>query len=401
MRRWYRRALVAVSLAMVLAAAAVEAGAADSKAAYYPGPGKDWERRAPGQVGMDGALLEAAAKFARANETAYPPALAKVADVRNLEQKLGFDWAGEPNNALIGPTKPRGDMSGIVVRHGYVVTEWGPTDRVDMTFSVTKTFLSSVAGLAHDRGLIRDVHDPVRNYVATGHFDSGHNAKITWDHLLRQTSNWKGRLWGKDDWADRPGDKPWGELIRPLDEPGTRWKYNDVRVNVLAFALLHIWRRPLPEVLKEEIMDPIGASPTWRWHGYENSWVMIDGKRMQSVSGGGHAGGGMFISAFDLARLGYLALRRGQWKDRGILSREWIKMARTPTSTKPTYGFMNWFLNTDGELLPSAPHSAFYFAGSGSNIVYVDEENDLVVVVRWIDRKALDGFFQRVLAAIR
>ena len=58
-------------------------------------------------------------------------------------------------------------------------------------------------------------------------------------------------------------------------------------------------------------MDPINASQTWRWFGYENSWVVMDGAAVQSVSGGGHWGGGMFISARDQARFGYLTLRRG------------------------------------------------------------------------------------------
>jgi len=74
-----------------------------------------------------------------------------------------------------------------------------------------------------------------------------------------------------------------------------------VRVNVLALAALNLWRRPLPQVLKETIMDPIGASSTWRWFGYENSWIVLDGSPVQSVSGGGHWGGGMFINAYDMA----------------------------------------------------------------------------------------------------
>jgi hypothetical protein len=49
--------------------------------------------------------------------------------------------------------------------------------------------------------------------------------------------------------------------------------------------------KPLPVILK--IMDPIGASTTWRWYGYENSFVNVDGSMMQSVSGGGHSGGGV------------------------------------------------------------------------------------------------------------
>ena len=60
-------------------------------------------------------------------------------------------------------------------------------------------------------------------------------------------------------------------------------------------------------------MDPIGASKTWRWHGYENSWVTIDGQMINSVSGGAHWGGGMHLSALDQARFGFLALNKGRW----------------------------------------------------------------------------------------
>jgi CubicO group peptidase (beta-lactamase class C family) len=75
-------------------------------------------------------------------------------------------------------------------------------------------------------------------------------------------------------------------------------------------------------------------------------------------------------------------------------------MALTPTPAQPTYGFMNWFLNTDRKRLPSAPASAFMHLGNGTNLIYVDPENDLVVVARWIDNAALDAFVGRVLAAI-
>jgi len=93
-------------------------------------------------------------------------------------------------------------------------------------------------------------------------------------------------------------------------------------------------------------MDPIGASNTWRWFGYENSWVVLDGSLVQSVTGGGHWGGGMYINAYDMGRFGYLTLRHGKWKDRQLLSNQWVDWALTPTTPEPTYGFMNWFLNT-------------------------------------------------------
>jgi CubicO group peptidase (beta-lactamase class C family) len=271
-----------------------------------------------------------------------------------------------------------------------------------MTFSVTKTFLSTVVGLAWQRRLIADLSDRVAPYVPDASlFASEHNAPITWDHLLRQTSDWQGTLWGKPDWADRPEGRPsqWPE--RRLSPPGTRFKYNDVRVNLLALCALHVWRRPLPDVLRTEVMDPIGASSTWRWHGYDNSWIDLDGQRVQSVSGGGHWGGGMFISAFDLARFGYLFLRGGRWGEREIVDPEWIRLARTKGTANADYGFMNWYLNTERKALPSAPESSVTFRGFGQNVVYLDWEHDLVVVVRWMrSGDALDGFLGRVLRAI-
>ena len=231
-------------------------------------------------------------------------------------------------------------------------------------------------------------------------FDDPHNQPITWDHLLRQTSDWTGTLWGKPDWADRPEGKPAEWAKRPLQTPGTRYKYNDVRVNVLALALLHVWRRPLPEVLRDAVMDPIGASSTWRWHGYENSWIELDGRKVQSMTGGGHWGGGMFINAWDMARFGYLFLANGKWKDTQVVSEAWIKMARTPGAANQEYGYMNWFLNTDRKALPSAPVSSVTFRGNGANIIYIDWDHDLVVVVRWINNAAFNDFIGKVLGAI-
>jgi CubicO group peptidase (beta-lactamase class C family) len=379
---------------------------------YFPGAGESWTRRTPRQAGMDSARLAEAVAFAVSSEARAP---------RNLELAHYRTFGREPFGVAVGAFSERGDPTGVILRNGYIVAEWGDPHRVDMTFSVTKSFLSTTVGLAFDRGMLR-VTDRVRDHMAptlvlgnAGQangaermgeatllhlFETPHNRTITWDHLLRQTSDWEGTLWGKPEWADRPGQNTAEWTTRARVAPGTAYEYNDVRVNVLALAALNVWRRPLPQVLKEHVMDPIGASSSWRWYGYDNSWVNLDGVAVQSVSGGGHWGGGMFISARDMARFGHLTLRRGRWNGRQILSEEWVRMALTPTGPQPTYGFMNWFLNTDRKQWPSAPASAFGHVGNGTNIIYVDPEHDVVAVVRWIENNAVDGFVKRLLAAM-
>jgi CubicO group peptidase (beta-lactamase class C family) len=149
-------------------------------------------------------------------------------------------------------------------------------------------------------------------------------------------------------------------------------------------------------------MDPIGASDTWRWYGYDNSWIVLDGREVQSVSGGGHWGGGMVLNAWDMARFGLLTLRRGQWGDKRLLSDAWVTQALTPTPAERTYGYMNWFVNTDRAYVPAAPPQAFVHVGAGNNIIYVDPVNDLVAVVRWIDtNQSVNGFVEKLLAAVR
>jgi CubicO group peptidase (beta-lactamase class C family) len=110
----------------------------------------------------------------------------------------------------------------------------------------------------------------------------------------------------------------------------------------------------------------------------------------------------MWISARDMARFGLLTLRRGRWGDQQLLSENWIRMATTPTNVQPTYGFMNYFLNTGRRPLPAAPAEAFDHVGAGSNIIYVDPVNDLVVVTRWISSTgALNTLVEKLLTGIR
>ena len=383
-------------------------------AAPYVPPAGAWERRSPSTMGMDSVKLADAIAYAIEKESTTP---------RDLELNHYQTFGREPFGTAIGPLAPRGGATGVIVRKGYVVATWGDPNAVEIANSVTKSFLSTVVGLAFDAGRIRSVDDTVAQVMppilraysnGTGlaadwpgdakwlrPFDSPHNKRLTWDHLLRQVSDWEGTLWGKPEWADRPAPQVSTWTTRPRVEPGSVYEYNDTRVNVLALAALQVWRQPLPEILRDKIMEPIGASNTWRWYGYDNSWIVLDGKMVQSVSGGGHWGGGMMINAWDMARFGLLTQRRGAWGGKQLLSEAWVTKALTPTRAQPTYGYMNWFVNTDRKYMPAAPAQAFVHVGAGNNIIYVDPVNDVVAVVRWIDTNAsVNGFVERLLGSL-
>jgi CubicO group peptidase (beta-lactamase class C family) len=354
-------------------------------------PDADWQTKKPEELKMNKALLDSAVSFAMKNENKVERDL-RIANIKS--------YSREPGYKIIGPMKERGGPAGLVIKNGYIVAQWGDVNRVDMTFSVTKSYLSTVAGLAVDNGLIRNVHDKVGQYVWDGSFEGTHNSKVTWDHLLTQSSDWSGSLFGLHDWADRPpregGIDEWKN--RKLLEPGTNYEYNDVRVNLLAYSLLQVWRKPLPVVFKEKIMNPIGASTTWRWFGYENSFVTMDGLTVQSVSGGGHHGGGIFINTFDHARFGLLFLRNGKWKNQQLLSEKWINAAIQPSTANKNYGYL-WWLNTD-QSWKGISTKVYYATGFGGNYIIIDKEHDLVVVTRWMDDSKIAEMLSLVIKSI-
>ncbi len=322
-----------------------------------------------------------------------------------------------PYNGLRGPVHPRGGVSGVIWRHGRELAAWGEPERADLTFSVAKTYLALLAGVAHGDGLLPDVDEPVLARVKGIGFEGEHNRAITWRHLLEQTSEWEGSCLGLPDTVDRwrvvsfdprpqhagkaGGAPAWGPKggARPLRTPGSYWEYNDVRINQLSLALLHLFRRPLPEVFAERLMQPLGATSEWAWRGYDDAQVEIGGRRMTSVPGGTHWGGGVSIGARDQARLGQLLLADGRHEGRALLPADWVRRMREPCAIAPFYGWLMW-LNPGGRTFPGASAQASLMVGAGGHYIWIEPEFDAVIVVRWHDSAHLAGFMARVRAGL-
>lgn len=371
------------------------------KERYFPAKGETWQAKLPSEFNINTQKIEAAVNFALANE---------YTGGKNLREALVRRFRREPFHQIAGPVRERGNPCGIILKNGYIIAQWGNTQRVDMTFSVTKSYLSTVAGLALHHGLIDSLDDPVGQYIHDDLFADTHNAKVTWAHFLTQSSEWSGELWGGYDWAESPPRtgtiEDWKN--RKPNEPGTCFKYSNMRANVLAYALTQLWRKPLPQIIKEKVMDKIGASNTWSWHGYAQSKVNIDGEIIESVSSGGHWGGGLFISTEDHARYGLLFLNNGHWNDKQVLPPDWVHKATQPSFANQNYGYMWWLnrkvaypVNGKQRHWDGVPERLFYASGLGGNLIVIDQKNDLVIVTRWFDPVKNAELMRRIMAAVQ
>ncbi|KPQ20345.1 MAG: CubicO group peptidase, beta-lactamase class C family [Rhodobacteraceae bacterium HLUCCA24] len=364
-----------------------------------------WPDASAEDAGFDPGRLAEAVTLAETSETEWPRDM--YVDGRFVGSVHVNDRP--PYDRPMGPVVPRGGPAGLVLRGGRIVARWGDPGRQDMTFSIAKSYLAILTGVAVDMGLIGSIDEPVGQRVDDGGFEGPHNGAVTWRHLLEQTSEWHGTLFERPDsvdWNRKAGSEVPSVTgnadkgtVRELQAPGTHFEYNDVRVNRLALSLLRVFRRPLPDVLAEHVLEPMGVTGGWAWHGYDTSWVEVDGRRMQSVPGGGHWGGGLVIDSHVHARVGELVLHRGHFHGRKILSPDWVDAMLTPSALEPTYGLL-WWLNTDGRLLPGAPETSVFAMGGGSNIIWVDRPRDLVVVVRWMHKPVTNDFVGLVTRAM-
>src|SRR5262249_23231650 len=153
-------------------------------------------------------------------------------------QAHGSKWDFEKDQVrtfgkVLGPLPAgRAGTNGLIVRHSYIVAEFGDTKTNDPVYSIAKSFISTTASLAVAKGLIRSVDDRVADYVHDGGYDSLHNARITWKNHLQQESEWEGVMWGKN--ANFLGTEEFGNgqmKPREIHDPGTYYEYNDVRIN--------------------------------------------------------------------------------------------------------------------------------------------------------------------------
>jgi CubicO group peptidase (beta-lactamase class C family) len=326
-------------------------------------PGEKWSEKTPAEVGLDEAKLRQARDYALS-----------------------------------------GGGSGLIVRHGCLVMQWGePRQRYDLK-STTKSFGATALGVAVLDGKLRLEDPAAKHHPAFGvppesNASTGWLSKITLRHLATHTAGF---------------EKP-GGYTKLVFEPGTKWLYSDGGPNWLAECITLAYQRDLAELMFERVFTPIGIAPddlTWRNNSYRPR--QIDGIPRREF------GSGISANVNAMGRLGYLHLRGGQWKGQRILPREFIELASRPIpelsglpeasgdqhgNASDHYGLL-WWNNGDGAL-KNVPRDAYWSWGLYESLIVVVPSLDLVVARagkswerNWSGHYAvLRPFFEPIVAA--
>ncbi len=276
------------------------------------------------------------------------------------------------------------DYGGIdtlfVVRNGCVIWAGPESDKEHQIYSATKSFTSTALGLLIQDGklslntLAQDLEPALAE----------HYSGVTLRHFATMTSGYDSAGGSYEFDAQGRGDS-WnpGPPAPPLFPPGSKFRYRDDAMSQFGNVLTTAAGKPLDQLFKARIADPIGMSQ-WRWT--ENDTPT---GRVLSWQGG------IWTSSRELARFGHLFLNRGNWNGRQLIDASWVDQATTvqvpptvPNDALPrsrgagVYGF-NWWVNglkPNGQRLwPGAPPRTYYANGLHNNVCIVVPEWNLVV----------------------
>jgi CubicO group peptidase (beta-lactamase class C family) len=267
--------------------------------------------------------------------------------------------------------------SGMIIHRGKSVMRWGDEQRRYDIKSATKSFGATLLGIAIEDGKI-NLNAPARRYHSnlgvrpSSNLDTNWLDDVTILHLASQTSGF-----------EKPGG--YGKL---LFRPGTHWYYSDAGPNWLAECITLAYRQDVEALMFDRVLTPVCVTrDDLRWRENQYRPRTIEGITRREF------GSGISANVNALSRLGYLYLRNGRWREKQILSEEFVRIASRPVpsvvglpewpaetrgNASNHYGLL-WWNNHDGSLA-KVPHDAFWAAGLHDSLIVVIPSLDIVAV---------------------
>jgi CubicO group peptidase (beta-lactamase class C family) len=249
------------------------------------------------------------------------------------------------------------------------------------TFSVAKSFLNVLLGVAIDQGLVMGVKQPICDFFPE--LDRNELGGVTIEHLLRHTSGIAFKGAGHQYYCNDIC-RQYHKRLKLRWQPGTRFKYDNANSQTLGILLQRVFKKPLTKVLEEEVWKPCGME-------YPVTWS-LDSRRNAQVKAFCCLNG----ATRDFAKLGRLYLNKGNWDGKQIVPQEWVRQSTTPDTSLGglrTEKYHWWMLpDSDG---------AYYAGGLYGQFIIVYPKKNLLII-RFAERNLqpvdeLQTFFRQVI----
>lgn len=269
----------------------------------------------------------------------------------------------------------------MIIHKGVLVYEWGATDEEYITQSMRKGLLNSVYGIYWDRGII-NLEMTLNELGITDVPPLTQDEKTaTVEQLLQSTSGiYHSALYEVGSWKRKKPE-------RGAHKPGEVWYYNNWGFNALGTIFEQLSGEKIGEAFEREVAVPL------RMQDFEKTdvtYITQDNRAEKWMGNESQHPAYMFsTSARDMARFGLLYLNKGKWKDRQIISSEWIQKSWDAVDNDLYYalkfGYL-WWTFENGVIAdkenPEFEGDVFFTSGNRGHALFVIPHLDLVVVHR-------------------
>ena len=304
-------------------------------------------------------------KSIKRNIQTLPEIFSFEGETKNLQKYLDYFWT-----------------DGMIVIHkDEIVYEnyWlgNSESKKHISWSVAKSFISALVGIAFEEGLIDSLDDPITKYLDD--FKNTGYDSVSIKNILQMSS---GVLFN-EDYADYNSDinrfgraiatgtsmRDFSKTLTREKEPGTYMHYVSINTQVLGFLLQKVTSRSISEYLYEKIWNPLGME--------DSAYFILDDAEDELALGGLNA------TLRDYAKFGLLYLRKGSWNDLQILSEQWIEDSyktdsehlvpgiRDSSSNPWGYGYQWW--------IPGFPNTDYTASGVYNQYIYINPESEIVI----------------------
>nr|AAR05220.1 putative beta-lactamase class C [uncultured marine proteobacterium ANT32C12] len=246
-----------------------------------------------------------------------------------------------------------------------------------IAFSVSKSFLSAMIGIALEEQLIDSIEDPITKYLPD--FNGTGYEGVSIKNILQMSSG----VEFNEDYADPNSDinkfgravakgssfRDFAKTLKRSRQPGTYHHYVSIDTQVLGFLLAEVTGMPIKDYLYEKVWNKIGME--------DEAYYIVDSSGVEMALGGLNA------TLRDYAKFGQLFLNKGVWNGEQIVPEDWVaasydtdgehlKPGESDLSSSPWgYGLQWW--------VPGFPDTDYTAAGVYNQYIYVDPLTNIVI----------------------